>query len=248
MFSGLESAVPEILLGANKTKDPIGYRDAYRSSYRRKNALGLPVCAFLIHGMARRTHVGSPDDTGHRFEWNPDTLEDSVASLEFAVRELDPTYLSMNVLRFIPGVPFSDAPAFGFLRPVSGRLHGGYFDEAWLAANGIEDPRAFHPILRAFEGAGSPIPRHMTPNRCYDILRNAVGIVNAKNRELFRNQTHIVVDPWFKSRFLTERWNGNALQYELASFETIDAEAVPVAHVPVAPTPESRTSLAIGHL
>jgi hypothetical protein len=154
-------------LGANKTKDPIGYRNAYRSSYLRKNALQLPVCAFLIHGMARRnTSIAGCGEGAHKFEWTPDTLEDSAASLEFAIRDLDPTYISMNVLRFIPGVPFSDAPTFEFLRPVKGRLHGGYFDETWLAENGVSDPRMFHPILRAFEGAGSPIPRHMTPERC----------------------------------------------------------------------------------
>jgi radical SAM superfamily enzyme YgiQ (UPF0313 family) len=225
MFSGLESAVPEILMGANKTKDPIKYRNAYRSSYHTKNMLGLPVCAFLIHGMARRS--ASPqaaDSRTNSFEWMPDTLEDSVASLEFAIRELDPTYLSMNVLRFIPGVPFSDAPMFEFLRPVSGRLHGGYFDQAWLAANGTNDPRVFHPILRAFEGAGSPIPRHMTPQRCYQILRHAVEIVNAKNQEPGRNQTTIVVDPWFEQRFLAKRWVNGNLSYDLASFEAIDHE------------------------
>ena len=224
MFSGLESAVPEVLLGANKTKDPIKYRNAYRSSYRRKNALDLPVCAFLIHGMARR--AASPrgsDDLTHSFEWSPDTLEDSVASLEFAVRELDPTYISMNVLRFIPGVPFSEAPMFEFLRPVSGKLHGGYFDETWLLANGVSDPRAFHPILRAFEGAGSPIPRHMTPERCYAILRHAVEIVNAKNAEPGRNQSTIVVDPWFEQRFLHRQWQSGLLRYELAPLAAIEA-------------------------
>ncbi len=229
MFSGLESAVPEILLGANKTDDPVAYRDTYRRSYAIKNRLGIQVCAFLIHGMARRDETQLPDIPDHerKFDWRPDTLEDSIASIEFAVRELDPTYVSMNILRFIPGVPFAEAPRFAFLRPVRGPLHGGYFDAAWVRAFADRDPRCFHPILRAFEGAGSPTPQHMTPRHCYNILRSAVAIVNAKNAEPARNQTRIVVDPWFKARYLPERWSGNVLQYELASFEAIDVEAAP---------------------
>jgi anaerobic magnesium-protoporphyrin IX monomethyl ester cyclase len=218
MFSGLESIVPEILLGANKTRDPIIYRERYLRSYQRKKEVGLPASAFLIHGMPRRSAVGP--EAG----WGPDTLEDSCESISFAVRALDPAYLSMNVLRFIPGVPFSEHRRFEFLRPVKGPLHGGYFDEIWVRAHGLEDPRCFHPILRAFEGAGSPIPKHMSPWRCYGVLQKAVDSVNTKNAEPGRNQTRIVVDRWFKRRFLKERWCSHVLKYELASFEAIQAD------------------------
>lgn len=225
MFSGLESVVPEILIGANKTHDPASYREAYRTSYHLKNELGLPACAFLIHGMPRRKSASAAESLqGSRFGWEVDTIADSIASVEFAVRELDPSYLSMNVLRFIPGVPFSESHLFEFLRPVAGKLHGGYFDETWMSVNGAEDPRCFHPILRAFEGAGSPLPTHMTPQRCYEVLRHTVEIVNAKNREPNRNQTKIVTDQWFSLRFLREQWYGAMLAYELAPFAAIDAE------------------------
>lgn len=228
MFSGLETIVPEILRGANKTADPIGYRDAYIRSYSRKKAVGLPTSAFLVHGMPRRDRVLIDDHQRifrtqrDRITWQPDTLQDSLATVSFAVRELDPTYLSMNVLRFIPGVPFSESAMFEFLRPVKGKLHGGYFDETWLRENGKSDPRCFHPILRAFEGAGSPIPPHMTARRCYDILQHAVNEVNLKNSQPGRNQTRIVVDPWFTQRFLRTTWSGKNLTYELSAFEAID--------------------------
>jgi radical SAM superfamily enzyme YgiQ (UPF0313 family) len=225
MFSGLETVVPEILIGANKTRDPIAYRERYLRSFQRKNAVGLPASAFLIHGLPRRSIIGE------EVVWQPDTIDDSIESISFAIRALDPSYLSMNVLRFIPGVPFSDNRRLEFLRPVKGALHGGYFDEIWLAAHGLEDPRCFHPILRAFEGAGSPIPKHMSPRRCYTILREAVDLVNAKNAEPGRNQTRIVVDPWFERRFLKARRNGRVLTYELASFDTIDAEPNPFGHI-----------------
>jgi hypothetical protein len=230
MFSGLESVVPEILVAANKTHDPVGYREAYETSYRFKRELGLPSSAFLIHGLPRRAlREADESSTGSRrlptYAWAPDRLDDSVTSIEFAVRELDPTYLSMNVLRFIPGVPLSESALFDFLRPVAGPLHGGYFDSKWIAANGVTDPRCFHPILRAFEGAGSPIPPHMTPSRCYQVLRAAVDAVNRKNAESGRAQTHIVVDPWFARRFLTDRVVSGVLTYELAPFDVIDRSA-----------------------
>ncbi len=218
MFSGLETTVPEILRGANKTDDPVAYKDAYLHSYQLKSEIGIPASAFMIHGMPRMTRASGTTS------YTPDTLEDSRASVEFAVEELDPTYLSMNVLRFLPDVPYSFASQFGFLRPVEGPLHGGYFDRRWLEVNGKQDPRCFHPILRAFEGSGSPIPRHMTPERCYHILTVAVEIVNQKNkRSSVKNQTRIVVDPWFEERFLRAYWSGPVLQYELASLEQISS-------------------------
>ena len=215
MFSGFETIVPEILRGANKTHDPIGYRDAYLRSYRLKNETGILVSAYLIHGMPRVVN-----DSRVRYEY--DTLEDSQASIEFAVRELNPTYLSMNVLRFLPNTPFSFARQFDFLRPVAGLLHGGYWDKKWLETNGQKDPRCFHPILRAFEGSGSAIPIHMTPEKCYKILQDAVEVVNRKNAEAGRNQTIIVVDPWFEERFLHVDFSSGVRTYNLAPFETIE--------------------------
>jgi len=221
MFSGLESVVSEILLGANKTRDPVAYRDAYRHSYRCKADVQLPTSAFLIHGMPRRVLKHNQTPRGGA-DWSTDCLEDSFASIDFAVFELDPAYLSMNILRFIPGVPFSESSHFEFLRPVTGKLHGGYFDATWLKLHGLEDPRCFHPILRAFEGAGSPIPRHMAPDRCYKILDYAVRAVNEKNQERSRNQTQVVVDPWFRRHFLKEERVGGRLTYALAPFDMID--------------------------
>ncbi|MFH1173155.1 MAG: hypothetical protein V1692_01335, partial [bacterium] len=217
MFSGLESAVPEILLGANKTTDPEGYKDAYLKSYHLKKELGIPVSAFMIHGMPRMER-GEKD----KVIYKPDTIEDSIISIEFAVRQLDTNYLSMNVLRFLPATPFSSSPRFQFLRPGNGELHGGYWDDKWIKANNVSDSRCFHPILRAFEGSGSHIPTHMTPERCYKILEIAVNMVNAKNQEPNRQQTRIVVDHWFKEKFLIEKWGGGKLTYQLAPFSEIN--------------------------
>lgn len=216
IFSGFETIVPEILLGANKTKDPVGYREAYIQSFRLKSKLGIPASAFMIFGMPRRIK----DNQGARYE--ADTLEDSRASLEFAIRELDPTFISMNILRFIPGVPFSFGRPFEFLRPMEGVLHGGYWDRKWLEVNGKADLRSFHPVLHAFESVGDIIPTHMTPpERGYQILNMAVDMVNAKNAEPGRTQTRIVVDPLFEKEFLRPVWSRGVLHYALASFEAM---------------------------
>jgi len=216
IFSGLESAADEILLGANKTQNPIMYREAYLKSYKLKRELGLPSSAFMIHGMPRKVRKNN------NFCYLPDRLEDSKKSIDFAVWKLDPTFLSMNVLRFLPGVPFSNSSLFEFMRPAKGKLHGGYWDKKWLMVNGIKDPRSFHPILRAFEGSGSCIPTHMTPKRCYRILSYAVNTVNKKNRmKQCKNQTKIVVDPWFEENFLQNKWDNGKLYYELAPFNVI---------------------------
>lgn len=213
IFSGLESAVDGILLGVNKTHDPRGYREAYLQSYRHKKKLGIPASAFMIHGLPKRVGPG---------EYVADSLEDSMISLDFSINELDPAYLSMNVLRFLPGVPLSYLSQFEFMRPVEGILHGGYFDKKWLQANGKNDPKSFHPILRAFEGSGSPIPTHMTPQRCHDILAGAVEMVNVKNSKPGKNQTRIVVDPWFEQKYIKTEWKGGKLSYQLASLEEIE--------------------------
>lgn len=214
MFSGLESAVDEILLGANKTTNPVGYREAYMQSYKLKRELGLPVSAYMVHGMPRKIYQGG------KIYYLPDRLEDSKASIDFALWKLDPTFLSMNILRLLPEVPFSKAQKFKFMWPVETQLHGGCWDKTYLEANGISDPRSFYPMLRAFEGSGSCIPRHVTTLHCYQILDYTVKSVNAKNSGQCKNQTRIIVDPWFE-QFLIGRWVNGVLSYELAPFEKI---------------------------
>jgi len=216
MFSGLESRVPAILLAAHKTDEPAGYIEAYRLSFAVKKEVGISDSAFMIHGMPRL------EASAAGREYNPDTLEDSKCSIEFAIWELDPNYLSMNVLRFLPGTPFSASPLFESMRPVVGPLHGGYFDRKWCEANGVENPCGTHLMLRAYEGRLSPVPVHMTPQRCYDILTFTIEEVNRKNRLPGRNQTRIVVDPWFEQHFMDVVVQVGRVVHQLAPFDVID--------------------------
>jgi len=152
----------------------------------------------------------------------PETDRDVKTSLEFAIHTLDPDFLSMNILRLLPGVPFSFAPQFACVRPTGeSAIHGGHYDASWYQQNGVADLRSTHPILRAFEGCGSVNPPHMHPRRCFEILSLAVDMVNTKNSQIGKRQTKIIVDTRFE-RFLREEWKTGNRYYSLEAFEDID--------------------------
>jgi hypothetical protein len=157
-----------------------------------------------------------------KVSYAPETDRDVRTSLEFAIHTLDPDFLSMNVLRLLPGVPFSFAPQFACVRPTGERpIHGGHYDASWYEENRVSDLRSNHPILRAFEGCGSVNPPYMHPGRCFDILSLAVDMVNTKNSQKGKRQTKIIVDTRF-DRYLHEEWIRGSRYYSLASFEDIE--------------------------
>jgi radical SAM superfamily enzyme YgiQ (UPF0313 family) len=216
IFCGLETAVPEILSALNKTPDPGSYLQAAVRSYSAMRRNNLPCSAFLIFGCPRRVRENG------RFLYEPERDQDVRASLEFAIRTLQPDYLSMNVLRLLPGVPASFAPQFSCVRPTGADpVHGGHYDSDWYYQMGASDLRSRHPIFRAFEGCGSVNPPQMTPHRCYDILSLAVEIVNQGNTASSGGPTRIVVDRPF-GPFLKEEWKGGVLNYLLAPLSDIE--------------------------
>ena len=209
MFCGVESGVPEVLLGMNKTRDPKNYLLSAKHVYKTMSEAGLPSSVFLIFGAAKRV---IKDD---KPIFIPDDLEDAKKSIEFAI-SLEPNYLSMNVLRLLPGVPFSCSEKFASIRPNGEIVHGGHYDEKWYESKYLKDLRSKHEIYRAFEGRGSVNPPHMTPEVCYKILEFAVKEVNkAKEKGL---NIKIVTDPSFSEKYL-EIKDG---KYVLAPFEKID--------------------------
>lgn len=220
LFCGVETAVPEILLGMNKTRHPSLYLDRTRNVYEWLRRSGIPSNVFLIFGGPRL------DQLGENVEYSPERPEDAQQSLEFAIFDLDPDYLSMNVLRLLPGLRLSIAAPYAQMRPTGHEpVHGGHYDIAWYQREGQPDMRSTHPIYRAFEGCGSVHPPSMNPKRCYDLLQLAVQLVNCKNADNCATQTRIVVDRRFQ-RYLFGRKSGGAIQYELSSFEKIGKDAL----------------------
>ena len=216
LFCGFESAAPEILRAMNKTSDPSAYLEAAVRSYSSLRRNNIPCSAFLVFGCPRMERIDG------KVSYAPETDHDVRTSLEFAIHTLDPDFLSMNVLRLLPGVPFSFAPQFACVRPTGEEpIHGGHYDASWYEENRVSDLRSKHPILRAFEGCGSVNPPQMHPRRCFDILSLAVDMVNTKNSQNGKRQTKIIVDTRFE-RFLREEWKGGNRYYSLVAFEDID--------------------------
>jgi radical SAM superfamily enzyme YgiQ (UPF0313 family) len=216
LFCGLESAAPEVLRAMNKTSDPSSYLESAIRSYAALRRHEIPCSAFLIFGCPRMEKIDG------RSTFAPEHERDVLMSLEFAVHTLDPDYLSMNILRLLPGIPFSFAPQFACIRPTGGApIHGGYYDSTWYLQTDCRDLRSTHPIFRAFEGCRSVNPPHMTPERCYEILSLGVEMVNAKNATPGKRNTKIVVDTRF-TRFLKEEWRRGARRYTLSTFADIE--------------------------
>jgi radical SAM superfamily enzyme YgiQ (UPF0313 family) len=219
LFCGFESAVPAILAAMNKTPKPGEYLEAAVRAYSSLKRNGLPCSAFLIFGCPRMDRIDN------RPVFFPESDNDVLTSLDFAINTMDPDYLSMNILRLLPGVPFSFSPNFACVRPTGVEpIHGGYYDSTWYAQNDKEDRRSTHPIFRAFEGCRSINPPQMTPQRCYNILSLAVEMVNNKNSQAGKKQTVITVDPRFL-HFLKEEWVRGSRRYTLARLSEMETDA-----------------------
>ncbi len=225
MFTGFESAVPAVLVGLNKTHNPRAYLRNSELIYNKLARSSIQSSVFLIFGAAKRTlaplHKGklekkiyvSIDGEHHSRTFEPECFEDVKTSIDFAVYKLKPQYLSMNVLRLLPGSPFSEDECFSCIRPHGDIVHAGHYDKRWYQEHDKVDIRTRHHIYRAFEGRGSVVPPQMTPDYCYSILEYAVNAVNSNKSVNCR----LVVDKAFEDTYMEHR-NG---KYRLVPFREI---------------------------
>jgi len=212
IFTGLESAVPEILIGLNKTHNPKKFLKYAEESYNKLKDSKIASSVFLIFGALKI----NKNDKGLT-QYIPETFEDVERTLNFSIDKLKPYYISMNILRLLPGIPFSTNKKFKCLWPDNKGIHAGHYDKKWYKQNGIKDLRTTHHIYRAFEAKESVVSTFMTPEYCYRILKfivNRINEMNIKNHY----ECRIVVDKKFEEAYL-EYKNG---QYKLAPFEKID--------------------------
>lgn len=225
LFTGFESAVPEVLLGLNKTHNPDHYIRNSRLIYNRLRKSSIMSSVFLIFGSARKSQATNNskkipyDSLGYidNAIYEPETFDDVKMSIDFAVNELKPYYLSMNILRLLPGSTFSEDERFRCIRPEEDTsIHSGYYDKDWYKLNKKKDIRTTHHIYRAFEGRGSIVPPQMTPEYCYRILEYAINCLNQFNAEEVNN-CQLVVDKTFEEAYMIKK-NG---KYILASFDKI---------------------------
>jgi anaerobic magnesium-protoporphyrin IX monomethyl ester cyclase len=211
MFTGLESAVPDVLVGLNKTQNPKVYLSKAEEVYRTLHENKLTSSVFLIFGAPRK--IVSSGKVIYELE----SFDDIKTSLDFVFNRLKPYYLSMNVLRLLPGVPFSIGEKFRILWPGEKVIHAGYYDNAWYSHMKMTDLRTKHDVYLAFEARSSIVPPNMTPHYCYRILEYAVQQINKSNGEN-GHRCKLVVDKEFEDKYLTCHHG----KYDLAPFESMN--------------------------
>lgn len=213
MFTGFESAVPEVLAGMNKTYNPTSYLSNAKTIYGLMRNSSIKSSVFLVFGAAKKMM------NNKLVRYEPESFEDVKYTINFTLQELKPRYLSMNVLRLLPGAPFSKDEKYGCIRPDGAVIHAGYYDKKWYQANGVDETRTRHHVYRAFEGRGAVVPPQMTPEYCYKILKYAVDAVNESNG-LNSYKCKIVMDQEFEDAYV-RRING---KYQIAPFKAIETD------------------------
>lgn len=226
MFAGVESLVPEVLAGMNKVipglnKDypplvkspsPEDYAERARTVYKIMGKLGIETSCFLIFGGPKKIVKDG------KIKMTVESFEDAKKSIDTAVFELNPEYISINIMRFIPDAIMSFAEPYAVIRGQKEPFTGGYFSSKYRKKYKIKKRGFNHLIYLAFEAASDfyPIPPHLTSEYCYKILRYLVDQVNDHNKNS-KIKTKIWVDEEFE-KFMPRDKNGI---YHLVPFEKI---------------------------
>jgi radical SAM superfamily enzyme YgiQ (UPF0313 family) len=172
VFCGIESMVPGVLLGLNKTRKPVEYVQAAKGVYGWLREAGVPCGVFLIFGGPKVEYLNG------KAVYSVESWQDIQTTLRQVFTELHPDFVTMNVLRFLPGVPHSFAPKFAYIRPNEEVVHAGFYDQAWYRKLRRPDLRSTHDIYDAFEGKHSVNPPHVSVELCYRALSEAMRLAN----------------------------------------------------------------------
>ena len=215
LFTGFESAVSGILIGMNKTHHTKRYLNKAIKIYKLMKNSKINSSVFLIFGSIKKMNIKS----GLISNYSPESFEDVKYTLNFVFKELKPHFLSMNVLRLLPGTPFSNYDKYKSIRPQNQIIHTGFYDKMWYKDNNVDDIRTKHHIYRAFEGRGSIVPPNMTPEYCYKILTYAIDIVNEYNTKN-GYRCEIVMDKDFETQYIKKE-NG---KYTIKPFNEISCD------------------------
>jgi len=153
---------------------------------------GITTSCFLIFGGPKKIIKNG------KIKITVENFEDAKKSIDTAVFELNPDYISINILRFIPNAIMSFAEPYAVVRGQKEPFTGGYFSSEYRKKYKIKKMGQKHPIYLAFEAAGDlyPIPPKMTPKYCYKILKYLIDKVNKYNK---KSKTKIKV--WVDKEF-----------------------------------------------
>jgi len=212
LFCGVESLSPSVVEGLNKVNKGVGERIFKCYHEGSEGIYTTPVCTGVDYvkkakevytSMRKYNLVSSVFLIFGGLSRRSDKIETenfSMAkeSIRIAVWELQPDYISINILRFIPDAAIAHGKRFRAIRPVEDDIHAGYFSSKWREKRNIKLLQRTHPIYTAFEAAGDryPIPSNMKPEYCYKILKELVRQVNSYYKKTGKEIT-IVVDKEF---------------------------------------------------
>ena len=229
-FEGVESLVPEVIEGVGKirhidnpyfpeVRNGEEYVRKTKEVFRMMRELGLTNAVFLIFGTPKAVKIGEGE--GQKEQIVAASIDDDKRSIRESIWELEPDYLSFNIMRFIPDAAISTMPKYHNYRG-GVMFTGGFYYSKWREQKGISVPTTDHPVYQAFESAGGryPIPPHMTPEVCYELLAYMVKEVNTYFETTGRKIT-IVTDKEFEEKHLRRDERG---YYHLAPFESITDE------------------------
>ena len=200
IFCGVESIIPGVLLGLNKTLDPKKYIQSAFNAYKWFDEAGIPRSVFLIFGGPKVERFNG------KTIYTTETWQDIEETLRVVLREFQPDYLSMNILRFLPNVPHSFASKFAYLRPNNDIVHAGFYDRAWYKKTHRNDLRSKHNIFNAFEGKASVHPPHIDIETCYNIVLKTMELAN-EMYDATDKSVQIVLDSSFTEKYVS--MNGN---------------------------------------
>lgn len=212
MFSWVESLHPQVIewLGKinpkNNDYSPISngkdYVEKAKKVYQVMKNAWLNTSVFLIFWWPKKEN----------WEYRVSTIDDDKISILRAIWELEPKYLSFNILRFIPDAIISKAKKYKTYR-------WGEWEYNWWYYYNHHNNQTTHNIYLAFESAWwkYPIPQAMNPQRCYELLQYIVDEINKYYKEK-GEEIEIITDSIFREKFLKkENWI-----YILSALEEIE--------------------------
>lgn len=219
-FEGVESLNPAVIEGMGKLSGktnpyfpPLESGEEYvqktKEVYKIMKDEGLTTAVFLIFGGPKKTEGDNIESA---------TIDDDKLSIKESIWELQPKYLSFNIMRFIPDAAISRIPQYKNYRGGQ-EFKGGFYYNKYRKQYYGETSTTEHPIYQAFESAGEryPIPPRMTPEVCYELLQYMVDQVN----DFYKKTGQKIIlrtDENFAEQYLTR---GNDGIYKLVDFEKI---------------------------
>jgi anaerobic magnesium-protoporphyrin IX monomethyl ester cyclase len=188
MFFGVEHIYPEVLLAIRKFNGTVKrqmehcrqYPGLVKRVFGEMREAGIPSSYFVILGLPK---ARPSSDEESIVDYVPASFEDDLKAIQFGLDYCDPTYLNLNVLRFMPGsaaADLPDHPAYSKVRPSGSEpITAGYFLPRVAQARGYRLSDT-HGAFRLCESVGrnQPASTAIDAQRIYDTFCRTIEMIN----------------------------------------------------------------------